>query len=303
MSIGGLIMKQYTVNTVTIARGETIAYRKTGDGKNQVLLIHGNMSSSVHWQTTMEDLEKDFTVYAPDMRGFGDSSYNAHFDSLQCLAEDLSEFIDLVGLDNFTVIGWSTGGGVALELAALRPEVVKKVITLGSVPITGYPIYKKDENGAPILTELVKTKAEIANDPVQVVPILKANEDNNRDFIRLVLNNSMYIKNKPNDDDYEAYIDAVIQQRCLVDTNYSLLTFNMTDAPSLSADGSNRLELVKCPIVMLQGTDDPLVPLDWGRQSHETIGDKASFVLLNDLGHSPMTDDFATFIAAVRKEL
>ena len=296
-------MKQYTVNTITIPSGEVIAYRKAGDGENSLLLIHGNMSSSVHWQTTMEDLAKDFTIFAPDMRGFGESSYNKPFDSLKCLAADLSEFVDEVGIHNFTVIGWSTGGGVALELAALRPEAVKKVITLGSVPITGYPIYKKDENGAPILTELVKTKDEIANDPVQVVPVLTAVANNNRDFIRLVLDNSLYIKNKPSNSDYERYIDAVLQQRCLVDTNYSLLTFNMTNTPSLSAVGSNRLDLVKCPIVMLQGADDPVVPLAWAEESHAAIGDKANFVLLEGLGHSAMTDDFEAFIGAVRGEI
>ena len=296
-------MKQYDVNTVTLSRGETIAYRKAGTADACVLLIHGNMSSSVHWQTTMEDLEKDFTVCAPDMRGFGDSSYNTSFDSLKCLAEDLSEFVDLVGINNFTIIGWSTGGGVALELAALRPEIVKKVITLSSVPITGYPLFKKDENGAPILTELLKTKDDIANDPVQVVPVLKAYEEKNRDFIRFVLDNSLYSKVKPPAADYELYLDAIFKQRCLVDTNYSLLTFNMTNAPSHSAPGSNRLELIKCPIVMLQGADDPVVPLARAQESHALMGDKASFVLLEGLGHSAVTDDFDAFITAVREEL
>jgi len=296
-------MKQYNVNTIALSCGETIAYRKGGNAENCVLLIHGNMSSSVHWQTTMEDLEKDFTVYAPDLRGFGESSYNTPFDSLKCLAEDLSAFIDAVGINKFTIVGWSTGGGVALELAALRPEIVSKVITLGSVPITGYPIFKKDENGAPILTELVKTKEEIANDPVQVLPILKAYEENNRDFIRFILDSTLYSKIKPPIDDYELYIDAILQQRCLVDTNYSLLTFNMTNAPSQSASGSNRLELIKCPIVMLQGSDDPVVPLAWARASHTAMGDKASFILLEGLGHSAITDDFTRFIGVLRQEL
>jgi len=296
-------MKQYNVKTVNLSRGEMIAYRKGGTAESCVLLIHGNMSSSVHWQTTMEDLEKDFTVYAPDMRGFGDSSYNTPFNSLKCLAEDLSEFIDVVGINKLTVVGWSTGGGVALELAALRPEKIGKVITLGSVPITGYPIFKKDENGAPILTELVKTKEEIANDPVQVLPILKAYEEKNRDFIRFILDNSLYSKVKPPTDDYELYIDAILQQRCLIDTNYSLLTFNMTNAPSSSASGSNRLELIKCPIVMLQGSDDPVVPLAWAQESHVAMGDKASFTLLEGLGHSAITDDFNRFIELLRQEL
>jgi len=296
-------MKQYNVNTVTLSRGETIAYRKAGNAEACILLIHGNMSSSVHWQPVMEVLEKDFTIYAPDMRGFGDSSYNAPFDSLQCLAEDLSELIDKVDLKNFTVIGWSTGGGVALELAALHPDRVRQVVTIGSVPVTGYPIFKKDEKGAPIPTELLKTKADIANDPVQTIPVLQAFEAGNRDFIQLVLDNALYPKAKPPASDYELYLDAVLQQRCLVDTYYSLLTFNMTNTESHSAPGSNRLERIKCPIVMLHGSDDLVVPLAWAKESHAAMEKQASFILLEGLGHSPMTDDFSTFIQTLRQQL
>ncbi|MCL1996691.1 MAG: alpha/beta hydrolase [Defluviitaleaceae bacterium] len=299
-------MKKYDTNMVTLpTRNEKIAYRKGGTAKEHILLIHGNMSSSVHWQTTIEDLEKDFSVYAPDLRGFGESSYNASFDSLKCLAEDLNEFINEVNIGNLTVIGWSTGGGVALELCALCPSVVKKVITIGSVPVTGYPIFKKDEQGVPIVTELLKTKAEIANDPVQVLPVLNAYENKDRGFIRLILDNALYSKAKPSDAEYEAYIDAILQQRCLVDTNYALLTFNITNAVSKStnAPGSNHLDLIKCPIVMLQGADDLVVPLAWAKESHAIMADKADFMLLEGLGHSVMTDNFSVFIQKLRKAL
>ena len=53
-------MKQYELKKVQIPSGETIAYRQAGNGKDVVVLVHGNMSSSVHFQTTMEKLENDF---------------------------------------------------------------------------------------------------------------------------------------------------------------------------------------------------------------------------------------------------
>ena len=76
-------MKQYPVNTLTLKNGETIAYREAGKGEKTLLLIHGNMSSSVHWQPLMEALETEYRLVAPDMRGFGDSSYHKPFDSLR----------------------------------------------------------------------------------------------------------------------------------------------------------------------------------------------------------------------------
>jgi len=281
-------MKKYKINKLTLNNGETIAYRKakgTGETPKNILLIHGNMSSSVNWQTTMEQLElRGYTVYAPDLRGFGDSSYNTPFDSLKSLAEDIKEFTDQINLDRFVLIGWSTGGGIALELAELIPDKVSKVITLGSVPVTGYPIYKKDEKGLPILTELYTTKEEIANDRVQTIPVLNALKENNRDFIKLALDHSMYLKSKPHDDDYEYYIDAVFKQRCFVDTIYSLLTFNFD--PSY----------VTYPIIMLHGSEDPIVPLEWGKTSQQNIGGRAELIVLEGMGHSLPTDNLERFI-------
>ena len=61
-------MKQYEVKTLLLSNGETIAYRECGHGDKTIILVHGNMSSSVHFQTTMEALENDYKVYAVDMR-------------------------------------------------------------------------------------------------------------------------------------------------------------------------------------------------------------------------------------------
>ena len=113
-------MKQYEVKKLSIG-DETLAYRTCGAGET-VVLIHGNMSSSVHWQTTMEQLEDKYRVFAPDLRGFGDSTYNHRFDSLRELAVDFERFLDEAGIDPCSLVGWSTGGGVVLEMAADLPK-------------------------------------------------------------------------------------------------------------------------------------------------------------------------------------
>ena len=89
-------MKQYEVKTLLLSNGETIAYRECGHGDKTIILVHGNMSSSVHFQTTMEALENDFKVYAVDMRGFGDSSYNSELNSLHDFSIDIQLWIKAV---------------------------------------------------------------------------------------------------------------------------------------------------------------------------------------------------------------
>ena len=120
-------MKTYLVNYFELSSDEKLAYYHSEPGKPIVFLIHGNFSSTVHWFRTMEVLEDDYSVYAVDLRGFGLSSYRHSFDSLAELALDLVEFILKQDLQDISLIGWSLGGGVAMELAAACPERIKNL--------------------------------------------------------------------------------------------------------------------------------------------------------------------------------
>ena len=295
-------MKQYPVKTLTLKNGETIAYREAGKGEKTLLLIHGNMSSSVHWQPLMEALETEYRLVAPDMRGFGDSSYHKPFDSLRELAEDMEDTVLHLGLRDFTAIGWSTGGGVVLEMAADMPERVNKAILLDSVPPTGYPMFKKDEKGQPILGQPLRTKEEIAADPVQVAPVLAAYASGNRDMLRAIWNAAIYNMNQPSPEDYELYLDAIFKQRNLVDIDYSLMTFNMTDSATLFSPGSGRLSKIECPVVLLHGEKDLVVPLAWARMAMGQI-EGSRMITFSDAGHSVLTDDLGLFADTVRKEM
>jgi len=289
-------MKQYEVKQISIGN-ETLAYRTGGAGET-VVLIHGNMSSSVHWQTTMEHLEGRYRVIAPDLRGFGESTYNNRFDSLRELAQDLERFLDEANVDTCTLVGWSTGGGVALEMAASMPKRVKRAILVESVPPTGYPMFKKDATGQPILTELLKTKEEIASDPVQVAPVLDAYATGNRELMRAIWNAVIYNMVQPPAADYEQYLDAMLRQKNLVDIDYSLLTFNMTSAATGSAEGSGRLAQIVCPVTLIHGKLDLVVPYVWAEGAVDAIPG-AKLVTLETTGHSPITDDPALFFATL----
>jgi pimeloyl-ACP methyl ester carboxylesterase len=281
-----------------LPNGEVLAYRACGQGP-AVILIHGNMSSSVHWQTTMERLEPSFRVIAPDMRGFGDSTYHHTFDSLAELAADLEALIDGLGISACSLVGWSTGGGVAMEMAAGRPDAVRRIVLVESVPATGYPMFKKDANGAPILAEPMRTKAEIASDPVQVLPALTAMQSGDRETMRAIWNAVIYNLRQPPADDYERYLDAILKQRCLVDLDYALMMFNITHRSNGVADGSGRIDAIRCPVAILQGAHDLVVPEEWSRRTLADFGDRAQWISFPDAGHSPITDDPERFFGVL----
>jgi len=227
------------------------------------------------------------------LRGFGDSSYNSEFNSLGELAKELMEFADALYIGECYLVGWSTGGGVAMEFATERPEQVKGLTLLDSVPPTGYPMFRKGPDFQPILTEPLTTKDEVASDPVQIIPAVNALKAGDRATMKHIWNLTIYNLNQPSDEDYEVFLDGIMKQRCPVDVAYSLLTFNIAD----------RLHLIKCPITIMHGEKDIVVPLAWAQATFPLYGANAKTVIFENAGHSPISDMPDEFFAALRAAL
>ena len=121
---------------------ETLAYLDEGQG-DVVLMVHGNMSSSVHYGPLIDRIKDKYRCVAVDLRGFGDSSYNERFDTLEELADDVALFIDALELGSVYLIGWSNGGGVSLKLCAKYTEKINKFFDIEGAGLKGYPLYKK----------------------------------------------------------------------------------------------------------------------------------------------------------------
>ena len=86
-----------------------------------VLFVHGNLSSKDWWREAIAELGHDYRVFAVDMRGYGNSSYNQPISSIEDLATDIKLFCEKKELTNLTIVGWSLGGLVVMKLAELIP--------------------------------------------------------------------------------------------------------------------------------------------------------------------------------------
>lgn len=281
---------------IDLKNGEKLAYRKSGEGEKVIVLVHGNMSSSIHWDTVMASLPQQYTAYAVDLRGFGASSYNSKISTLKELSEDLKLFVDQLGLRKFSMVGWSTGGGVVMHFAIDYPNLVDKLILVESVGIKGYPMFRKDDKGQPIPGEFLMTKEEIEADPIQVKPILAAYVAKDKNFIKLVWDSAIYTFKKPDEVRYDAYLNEILKQRNLVDIDYALVHFNISDAHNGVLQGSGEISKLKTPTLVIQGEDDLVVPKSMGVEIAEAIGETAKLVLLKNGGHAPLEDDLDRFM-------
>jgi len=104
--------------------GTRIACWRTGQGP-PLLLVHGTGIDHSYWDPLVPELERDFTVYAIDRRGRGESGDTAPY-AIQREFEDLEAVIDTVPGQVF-LLGHSYGALCSLE-TVLKTRRVRKVI-------------------------------------------------------------------------------------------------------------------------------------------------------------------------------
>ncbi len=88
-----------------------------------VVLIHGNVSSSLFWQELMQDLPGDLRVIAIDLRGFGDTE-SLPIDAtrgVRDFSDDVHATLTALGIESAHLVGWSMGGGVVMQYAIDHP--------------------------------------------------------------------------------------------------------------------------------------------------------------------------------------
>lgn len=237
--------------------GEEISYYQGQPQEKKILLIHGNFSSASEWKELVAKLENKYELLVPDLRGFGDSSYNNPTSDLIDLAVDLKELVDEVAWNTFSVIGWSLGGGVSAEFAHLLPEKVEKLILTASMGLTGYPMFQITEEGFQFDKPLT-TKEEIATS-LYYLPgyTAAANKDvpTLEDAVK-----ALFAKVEPTQDFLDHMTTSMMEQKHLLDMDYALLKYNISDQVNTSNfEGSGHYKDLTMPILILHGDKDMMV--------------------------------------------
>jgi lipase len=106
---------------------ETLALHAWGDpSAPRVVCLHGVTGHGRHFAMLAEDALDAFHVVAPDLLGHGSSPYEPPWD----IGSHLDAILKTVGIAPSVFIGHSFGGRLAFEIAARRPELVKRLVLL-----------------------------------------------------------------------------------------------------------------------------------------------------------------------------
>jgi len=283
---------------VLLQNGETYAYREAGQGDQILVLVHGNMSSSLWWDVLIEKLKGSFKIYAPDLRGFGESTYNTPVASIQDLAQDLKLFADAVGIKGFALAGLSLGGPVVMRLAIDHPDYVTKLILLESGSIKGISVPKRNLAGQIIPGEFLRTREDI-KDYNRI--ILSAYATKNTLLLKMIFDAAVFNVNKPDPERYQAYIEEACKQRNKLEVDYAVISFNISHEHNGVVAGTGEVDQITCPVLVFIGEQDRVVNLEMAETTVQGIGENARLVVLENTAHSPFEDSLPILVQEITK--
>ena len=99
--------------------------------KENIILLHGALGSKQQFKELKGLLESKFNVLDLDFDGHGGLPVDHEF-SMEYFSENVVTLMKNEGLESTHVFGYSMGGYVALTLAKRHPELVQKIVTLGT---------------------------------------------------------------------------------------------------------------------------------------------------------------------------
>jgi pimeloyl-ACP methyl ester carboxylesterase len=113
--------------------GLKMYYEVHGSG-DPVVLLHGSfMTISNNWTGWIGELSRTRKVIAIEMQGHGRTADIKRDFTYKNLADDVAALLDYLKIPRADLIGYSMGGGVAMQCAIRHPEKVRKVVSISAV--------------------------------------------------------------------------------------------------------------------------------------------------------------------------
>jgi pimeloyl-ACP methyl ester carboxylesterase len=248
--------------TIDVAGRSTVLLHG-GEGP-PFLYLHSTFGEAVRWLPFYQTWSREFSVTAPTHPGFGATGFE-NIDTIEDMAFHYIELLDALGLDEVVLGGVSLGGWIAAEVACRWPERVKKLW------ISGSPGLWVENDPLPDLfremTNPPRLRQRLFHDPAGAMA-------------------TMLIADKPEPEKVLAAYQAM--------TVLARLVWERPYNPKLAG----RLRRVRCPVLLLWGENDTLVPPSYG-EAYRKYLPQAELKLLKACGHLGMFEKESDFVRAV----
>ncbi len=124
-------MIQPTRSGLAQVNGVSTYFAVYGEGEPLVLL-HGGLGAIEMFGPVLAELAQHHTVIGVDLQGHGRTPPHDRPMTFSNMAADIAALIGYLGYDKADVMGYSTGGAVALRVAVEHPEVVDRLVLVST---------------------------------------------------------------------------------------------------------------------------------------------------------------------------
>ena len=105
---------------------------RSGRGRRALVFVHGFLGGCGYWVPQTSGLHDHFDCIAVDLPGFAGSAALPAPDSIAGYADALLAFLDSQGVREFSLLGFSMGAMVAMELALAHPARLERLVLYGT---------------------------------------------------------------------------------------------------------------------------------------------------------------------------
>ena len=263
-----------TEGAVTVD-GSRIHYHAAGDG-TPVVLLHGGIidAARVSWPPVIERLAPDHRVVAPDLLGYGGSDLAPGPYSIPRHAAVVADVLDEFDLGPVTLVGLSVGGGVAMQVALDRPDLVERL-----VPIDPFGLGRDLPNG---LLSYTLARVQVCNR--LAVAVFRRSRRLTRASLSGIVHD---LDSLPS-----AAVDAVYRevQRPTAGAAFRRFRDSEVTRKGYRTTFIDRFGEFSMPTYLLHGAHDELFPVAWARQAVDGIPD-ADLTVLADCAHWAPRED------------
>ena len=256
--------------------GIRFAYRRLGPSTGTPLILLQHFSGNIDaWDPAVVNaLAADRPVIAFDNVGVGLSTGQTP-DNVATMARDAVDFINVLGLSEVDLLGFSLGGCVAQQIAAEHGRLVRKLILVGTAPKGG------EEHLLAVLQEAFSQTG--APDPR--LPLFFTKSSASRSSGLAFLKRTQVRKNDRDIDNGSAVTDPQAK---------ALITWCATPDPEHAI-----LRAIRQPTLVASGSHDTMLPANNAYAMFKELSN-AQLVLYPDSGHGALFQHHATFVSHVQ---
>ncbi len=237
-----------------------------------VLLIHGWAMHTGIWRTFAKQLAQHYQVICVDLPGHGHSEKLPQF-TLENISNQLQKILPV---SLCTLVGWSLGGAVALDLATRFPERIKNLVVIGS-----NPCFVKTPTWAGMKqATLEKFTADLTADcRGTLLRFLSLQVKGLQDYKGVLkeLKTALHDCEPPTVEILQGGLEVLQQQ-----------------------DLRPQLTKLHCPVQVILGSHDTLVPVAVGEQMLN-LNPRLRVSIINRAGHVPFLSHQAELIAVLKE--